>query len=245
MSVTASTSAKIAIVTGGSRGIGAACALRLAEHGFTVCVNFLTNESKASEIAEAIGGIAYKADVGDFTAVQKMVETVAQKYGRIDLLVNNAGVSGFGLFQEMRQQSNEIYHVNLHGTLNCTRAVLKYMLPQKSGCIVNISSVWGETGSSCEVDYSVAKAGIIGLTKALAKEVAPSKIRVNCVCPGVIDTDMNKSIPHADLATLVEEIPLGRLGTAGDVANAVVFLANEKASYITGQTLSVNGGFFI
>ena len=176
-----------------------------------------------------------------------MIFEIISKFGKIDLLVNNAGVSRIDLFDAIPDEfSKNILNTNLGGTLNCSRAVLPYMLSKKSGNIVNISSMWGEVGASCEVDYSASKAGIIGFTKALAKEVGLSGIRVNCVSPGVILTDMNlKTLSEDDLNALKEETPLGTLGSPDDVAEAVYFFASEKSRFITGQILGVNGGFII
>ena len=177
-------------------------------------------------------------DVSDRKAVYQAIQDL-----HIDCLVNNAGVSLVSPFDAVtEEQEKALYGTDLFGVLNCSRAVLPGMIRRKSGCIINLSSMWGETGGSCEVDYSAAKGAVIAFTKALAKEVGPSDIRVNCVCPGVIDTDMNAHLSVADVNALVEEIPLERLGRAEDVAEAVYFLASEKASYITGAVLDVNGG---
>lgn len=233
----------IALVTGGSGGIGEAICYKLANDGYTVIVNYNSNKNQADFIANKINGFSYKADVSNFKEVQSMVEFIIQKFGNIDLLVNNAGISIVNLFHEVSQEDiKKILDINLNGVFNCSKAVIKYMISQKSGNIINISSMWGEIGGSCEVHYSATKSAIIGFTKALAKEVGLSNIRVNCVSPGVIDTKMNGHLSTEDLNSLKEEIPLYRIGTPMEVANVVSFLASDKASYITAQDIAVNGG---
>lgn len=226
------------LVTGASRGIGAAIAREFAKNGDKVFINYNNSREKAENLAKEINGTAVWADVADPDAVKEML----QKTGDIDVLVNNAGFAQFSMFDAL---SNEDWHrmidVTLSGAFYCTRDVLPHMIHQKQGSIINISSIWGVTGASCEVAYSTAKAGLIGMTKALAKEVGPSGIRVNCVAPGVIDTDMNSMLTPDTISQLIEEIPLGRIGTPEDIAKAVVFLA-EPNSFITGQVLSINGG---
>ena len=233
----------IALVTGGSGGIGEAICYKLAQDGYTVIVNYNSNKNQADFIANKINGFPFKADVSNFQEVQSMVEFIIQKFGSIDLLVNNAGISIVNLFHEVSQEDiKKILDINLNGVFNCSKAVIKYMISQKSGNIINISSMWGEIGGSCEVHYSATKSAIIGFTKALAKEVGLSNIRVNCVSPGVIDTKMNGHLSTEDLNALKEEIPLYRIGTPMEVANVVSFLASDKASYITAQDIAVNGG---
>ena len=226
------------LVTGASRGLGAAIAREFAKNGDRVFINYNKSREKAELLATEIGGTAVWADVADSDAVKEML----QKTGDIDVLVNNAGFAQFSMFDAL---SNEDWHrmidVTLSGAFYCTRGVLPYMIHKKQGSIINISSIWGVTGASCEVAYSTAKAGLIGMTKALAKEVGPSGIRVNCVAPGVIDTDMNSTLTPDTISDLIEEIPLGRIGTPEDIAKAVVFLAKPN-SFITGQVLSINGG---
>lgn len=237
---------KIALVTGGSRGIGAKTAEFLSLNGYTVAVNYLNNSKKACEICNSINGIALCADVADYNQVLDMVNTIIQKFGKIDLLVNNAAISTTGLFTDISEcDADRIFDVNVKGTLNCAKAVLPHMINRKSGKIINISSMWGEVGASCEVHYSTSKAAVIGFTKALAKEVGQSGIQVNCISPGVIMTDMNKSLNNDELNELRDESPLERLGLPEDVANAVCYLASDKADFITGQVLGVNGGFVI
>ncbi len=242
---------RVALVTGGSRGIGRATAAALAREGFAVAVNYYNNEQAAQSSVEDIikaGGCAHAfcADVSDRAQVAAMIENVHQTLGRVEVLVNNAGIAQQKLFSDISDTDwDRMFAVNVTGSFHCIQAVLPDMLSKKNGAIINLSSVWGITGASCEVHYSAAKAAIIGLTKALAKELGPSGIRVNCVAPGVIHTDMNSELDRDTLATLCEETPLGVIGSPEDAANAVVFLASLKARFITGQVLSPNGGFVI
>ena len=240
-----------ALVTGSSRGIGRAIAVELAREGWAVCVNYLEHREAAEDLvrllrAEGWEAIAVRAVVSDRDAVEAMVRTAQAELGPIELLVNNAGISYQGLFQDT---SNEIWDrtlaVNLTGARNAAQAVLPHMLSEKRGCIVNISSMWGLRGASCEVAYACSKAAIIGLTRSLALELAPSGIRVNCVAPGCIETDMVRVLGEETRAMLVEETPLGRLGTPEDIAHAVAFFASEKASFLTGQVLTADGGFIV
>ena len=240
---------KIALVTGASRGIGRGIALQLAREGWDVCVNYIQQREAAEVVAAQIRSIgqnamAYQADVADGEAVNAMVRAVEAQLGTVTLAVNNAGISGQGLFQDT---SDEVWDrhmaVNLGGARNVIRAVLPHMLSEKSGCIVNISSIWGLRGASCEVAYACSKAAVIGLTRSLALELAPSGIRVNCVAPGCIDTDMVQVLGDETRSMLIEETPLGRLGTPEDIAHAVAFFASDKASFLTGQVLTADGGF--
>ena len=233
---------KKALVTGGTGGIGEAICRQLANEGYKVYVNYAHSKDKAKKIASETGGIAVCFDVSDKKAVLSYISEI----GCIDLLVNNAGVSKIGVFTDISSfDSDNILDINLRGAMNCARAVLPEMIRQKSGNIINISSMWGQCGASCEVDYSASKAGLIGFTKALAKEVAPSGIRVNCVAPGFIMTEMNRCFSEEDLELIKEDIPLGVFGEPHHIADAVSFLASERAEYITGQTLAVNGGMVI
>lgn len=237
---------KTALVTGGTGGIGQAICRKLADNGYCVIINYLHAEEKARRLADDINGKAVKFDVSDVDSVNNVLSDIIGSDGKIDLLVNNAGISEIDLFTTIpREKSDSIININLGGTLNCSRAVLPYMIRRKTGCIVNISSMWGQVGASCEVDYSASKAGIIGFTKALAKEVAPSGIRVNCVSPGFIMTEMNSRFTDEELNGIKEEIPLGFFGTPEHVADAVAFLSSDSAEYITGQILAVNGGMVI
>lgn len=233
---------KKALVTGGSGGIGEAVCRTLAEDGYFVYIAYSSSEEKARKLAAEIGGEAVGFDVADSAAVKK----AAADIGALDLLVNNAGISEIDLFTSISEEkSSRIMSVNLMGAMNCARCVLPDMIHRKTGCIINISSMWGQCGASCEVDYSASKAGLIGFTKALAKETAPSGIRVNCVAPGFIMTEMNSRFSQEDLEHIREDIPLGIFGEPRHVADAVSFLASDRAEYITGQILAVNGGMVI
>lgn len=221
-------------------------ARRLAADGYRVAVNYHFARAQAEALAEELGGIAVQADVSDSAQVQKMVDTVLEKFCQLDILVCNAGVAWQGLLQDMRDEEwRKVLGTDLDGVFFCCRAVLPHMIGQKSGKIVTMSSMWGQVGASCEAAYSAAKAGVIGLTRALAKEVGPSGISVNCVAPGVIDTEMNQKLGPDALAELAEETPLGRLGTAADIAGCVSFLCSPAADFVTGQVLSANGGLVI
>ena len=242
---------KIALVTGASRGIGRGIALQLAREGWDVCVNYIQQREAAEAVAAQIRSIgqnamAYQADVADGEAVNAMVRAAEAQLGPVSLAVNNAGISGQGLFQDTSDEMWDRHMaVNLGGARNVIRAVLPHMLSEKSGCIVNISSIWGLRGASCEVAYACSKAAVIGLTRSLALELAPSGIRVNCVAPGCIDTDMVKVLGDETRSMLIEETPLGRLGTPEDIAHAVAFFASDKASFLTGQVLTADGGFIV
>lgn len=242
---------KTALITGASRGIGRAAAYQLAHDGYAVCVNYYERKDKADELVALLRGegceaIAVQADVSVRAQVDAMVARCEQELGSVTLLVNNAGVAGQALFQDVTDELwNRYFGVNLCGARNTIQAVLPRMLHEKSGCIVNISSVWGQHGASCEVVYSCTKHALIGLTRSLAMELAPSGIRVNCVAPGVIDTDMVRVLGDETLRALAEQTPLGRLGTPEDVAAAVSYLASDKASFVTGQVLAVDGAFVL
>ncbi len=236
----------IALVTGASRGIGAAIARQLAAQGHTVLLHCFCNRERANQLAAEIGGTVYVADLADTAAIDCMAEDILCKYGGVDILVNNAGIALEGLYQTVSDDAaRRLFAVNIEGTMHCTKRLLPAMIAKHYGRIINISSVWGEVGAACEVHYSATKAAIIGFTKALAKEVAPSGITVNCVAPGVIDTDMNRIYDEKIMAQLAEETPIGRIGTPEEVANAVCFFAGESAGFITAQVLGVNGGFGI
>ncbi|MBQ8859923.1 MAG: SDR family oxidoreductase [Ruminococcus sp.] len=243
---------KTALVTGASRGIGTACAIALAKMGYNIIINYNNSEEKAIKLGEIISDnylvdvMTFKADVSDKIQVDEMVKTALERFSKIDVLVNNAGVSLQKLFTDTTFEDwSNVIATNLTSVYNVTHAVLPCMIREHSGSIVNISSMWGEVGASCEVAYSASKAGVIGLTKALAKEVALSNIRVNCVSPGVIMTDMMSSFSEEDIELIREDIPLNELGKAKNVADAVAFLVSDKASYITGQVISVNGGMVV
>ncbi|MDE5945866.1 MAG: 3-oxoacyl-ACP reductase FabG [Oscillospiraceae bacterium] len=233
---------KTAIVTGGSGGIGSAICRMLAENNYFVYVNYSSSKEKAIKLAEEIHGSAIKFDISDREQVNNAINSI----GQVDLLINNAGISEINTFDSVSpEKADRILNINLKGTLNCSRAVIPDMIHRKSGVIINISSIWGQCGASCEVDYSASKAGVIGFTKALAKELAPSGIRINCIAPGFIMTDMNSNFSESDLQLIKNDIPLGIFGTPQDIANAVMFFASEKSSFITGQILGVNGGMNI
>ena len=242
---------KIALVTGASRGIGRGIALQLAREGWDVCVNYIQVQEAAEDVAAQIRAmgrraIAVRADVADSAAVNAMVHTAEEQLGPVSLLVNNAGIAGMALFQDITDEMWDRYMaVNLGGARNTIRAVLPHMLHEKSGCIINISSMWGLRGASCEVTYSCTKAALIALTRSLALELGPSHIRVNCVAPGVINPDMVQVLGQDTLNDLAAQTPLGRLGTAEDIAHAVAFFASDKASFITGQVLTADGGFVV
>lgn len=233
---------KKAVVTGGSGGIGLAVCKELSEQGYFVYVGYSSSVDKAELISREIHGEAIKIDVSDVESIS----TAAEYIGFADLLVNNSGISEIDLFTSISpEKSRQIMNVNLIGAMEFTRKLLPAMINRKSGCIINIGSMWGEVGASCEVDYSASKAGLIGFTKALAKEVAPSGIRVNCISPGFIMTEMNSRFSTEDLDLIREEIPLGIFGEPRHIADAVAFLASAKAEYITGQVIGVNGGMVI
>lgn len=237
------------LITGASRGIGRAAAMVFARDCWCVAVNYRGNEKKARDVVEAIqdfGGLAYavQGDVCSPADCRAMVRAAEDQFGPLDALVNNAGISSPGQFQDVTEEAwEEALRVNLTGPRNMVAAVLPGMLARKRGAIVNVGSMWGVCGASCEAPYSAAKAGLIGMTKALARELGPSNIRVNCVAPGVIETDMNAHLTPQDLAALAADTPLCRLGDPEEVAQAILFLAGPKASFITGQVLGVDGGY--
>ena len=244
-------SRRVALVTGGSRGIGRACAVGLAEDGFDIAVVYAGSVDAARETCEACEAAgstarAYQCDVADPAAVNACVEAVLNDFGSIWVLVNNAGITRDGLLMRMGDDAfDRVLDVNLKGTFNMTRALTKTFMRQRGGCVVNMSSVVGLMGNAGQANYAASKAGVIGLTKALAKEEGPSGITVNCVAPGVIETDMMASFTAEDKAALAEETPVERLGTPEEVARTLVFLAGRGAGFITGQVLGVNGGIVI
>lgn len=239
---------KVALVTGGSRGIGRAVALKLAENGADVAINYAGNTAAAEEVKAAIEKLGRKAmlvqgSVADTDGVQALVNQVVKELGRLDILINNAGITRDGLLMRMKEADwDAVLETNLKGVFNCSKAVMRTMMKQKSGRIVNMASVVGEMGNAGQANYAAAKAGVIGFTKSLAKEVASRGITVNAVAPGFIATDMTKVLTDDQKAEMARSIPLGRAGQPEDVANAVLFLASEGAAYITGQVLNVDGG---
>lgn len=239
---------KVALVTGGSRGIGRAIALTLAQHGADVAINYAGNTAAAEEVKAEIEKMGRKAilcqcSVADTDGVAAMVKDVVKELGRLDILVNNAGITRDGLIMRMKEADwDAVLATNLKGVFNCAKAVMRPMMKQKGGRIVNMASVVGEMGNAGQANYAAAKAGVIGLTKSLAKEVASRGITVNAVAPGFIATDMTSVLTDEQKAEMERTIPLGRQGLPQDVANAVLFLVSEDAAYITGQVLNVDGG---
>lgn len=239
---------KVALITGGSRGIGRATALLLAEQGADIVINYAGNKKAADEVCEAVKSIgrkvlAIQADVSKSDDVQKMVDEVVKEFSRIDILVNNAGITKDGLLMRMKDEDwSSVIDINLTGVYNCSKAVTKPMMKQRSGSIINMSSVVGVNGNVGQANYAAAKAGIIGFSKALAKELASRNIRVNAIAPGFIATDMTTDLSDKVKEEMLKTIPLNSLGTAEDVAQAVLFLASDASKYITGQTLHVDGG---
>lgn len=237
---------KTVLITGGSRGIGRECVRLFADEGYSVAFTYKNSEEQALELSEQTGALAIHADSASEEEVSAAVAKTLSAFGRIDCLINNAAVSSFSLFTDLSLADwNYTLSVNLTGAFLYTRAVLPDMISRKSGRIINISSMWGITGASCEVHYSTSKAGLIGMTKALAKELGPSGITVNAIAPGVIDTDMNRALTEEDKAVLVDETPLMRIGAPVEVARAALFLAGDGASFITGDVLNVSGGYLI
>lgn len=236
------------LITGASRGIGAATARLFAKAGYQVAANYHTSAEAVQQLAGEYPGqiLPVQADVSDRNQVEEMFEQVRRQLGGVDILVCNAGIARQELFTDVTPQEwQRMLDVHLTGAFHCCQCALQDMLRQKWGRIVTVSSMWGQVGGSCEVAYSAAKAGLIGFTKALAKEEGPSGITVNCVAPGVIDTDMMAGFSAKDRQALAEETPTGSLGTPSQVAKAILFLASEDADYITGQVLGVNGGLVI
>ena len=242
---------KVALITGASRGIGRACARLFAENGYSVLINYHRSEQAAQELLRELldkgcDARLLRADVSDSAQVDALCAQALSAFRHVDVLINNAAIAQQALLTDLSDQDwRRMMAVNLDAAFYCCRALLPGMISRRSGSILNISSMWGQVGASCEVSYSAAKAGLIGFTKALAKEVAPSGVRVNCLCPGVIDTDMNASLSDDTRRELAEETPLGRLGTPEEVARAALFLCGESASFITGQVLGVNGGLIV
>ena len=236
---------KVILITGASRGIGREIAEKLTQKGYQVIANYNKSEKKAQELKEEYPNIdIYKADVSKREEVQKMIEYIINKYKKIDVLINNAGISSSGLFTEVTDEEwNRIINNDLYSVFCTTQEVLSNMIMRKQGCIINISSVWGLVGSSCETIYSVAKAGVDGMTKSLAKELGPSNIRVNSIAPGIIDTDMNVNYTVEEIEAIKEEIPLEKIGKKTDISKCVEWLIDDE--YTTGQIISINGGWVI
>ena len=239
---------KTALITGASRGIGRSIAIELAKAGVSVAINFSKDLCGAEETLKQvreIGGYGFivQGDISKYDTAKAVVEKVVNTFGKIDILVNNAGVSKIGLFMDMKEEDwDSIMNINLKGVFNCCHNAVPYMVSEKKGCIINISSIWGNAGASCEVIYSASKGGINSFTKALAKELAPSNITVNAIAPGVINTEMNQWLSKEEQEALIDEIPMMRMGEGEEIGKAVVFLAGEGARYITGQVLTIDGG---
>lgn len=241
-------SGKTALVTGAGRGIGAAIAKKLADKGATVIINYSGNDKAAQDTLDDIAADGnkaeiYKCNVADYEEVEQMIQYVVQKYKKIDILINNAGITRDGLIMRMSEKDfDDVIDVNLKGTFNCIRHVARQMIKQRSGRIVNMSSVVGIAGNAGQVNYAASKAGVIGITKSAAKELASRGITVNAIAPGYIDTDMTRVLSDDIKDGIVSQIPLKRMGQVSDIADAAVFLVSDRASYITGQVLSVDGG---
>ena len=235
----------VILVTGASRGIGKEIARKLAQDGNTVIANYNKSEEQAQNLQQENHNIKiYKADVSKREQVHNMIENILNKYGKIDVLINNAGISESKVFTDVTDEDwNKIINTNLYSAFCVTQEVLPNMIHNKKGCIINISSVWGIVGASCETIYSIAKAGMDGMTKSLAKELGPSNIRVNSIAPGIIDTDMNRRLTFNDIKNIEEEIPLGKIGKTTDIAKCVKWIIEDE--YTTGQIISVNGGWII
>ena len=237
---------RVVLITGGSRGIGAAAARRFAAGGDKVVINYCRSRERAEALAAEIDGWAVEADVSDPEQVRNMVDNVLDKFCQLDILICNAGIAQQKLFGDLTDQDwRRMFAVNVDGMFYTIRAALPHFIHRKQGRILTLSSMWGQVGGSCEVAYSAAKAAVIGMTKALAKELGPSGITVNCVAPGVIDTEMNANLGLEDLAALAEETPMGVIGRPEDVAEALWYLASPGAKFVTGQVLAPNGGLIV
>lgn len=240
---------KVVVVTGGSRGIGAEIVKTLANEDYKVILNYNNSKEQAEKIQQELLEQGkeieiIKADVSKKEEAEKLIQFAINKFNKIDVLINNAGISQEGLFTDVTEEEWEkIINTNLNSVFYCTQQALKYMIPEQQGCIINISSIWGETGASCEVAYSTTKAALNGMTKALAKEVGPSNIRVNAIAPGIIDTDMNKNLNFEELKQIKEQIPLNKIGKAVEIAKCVKWLVEDE--YTTGQIISINGGWYM
>ena len=240
---------KVAVITGASGGIGSKTAELFSNNGFCVVLSYNNSRAEAFETIKKIeansgNAIAVKCDVRQKKQTDALMKAAIDNFGKIDVLVNNAGVSLQKLFTDVTEEEYDfLFDTNVKGSINCSQSALKYMINRKSGSIINVSSMWGVVGASCEVHYSASKSALIGLTKSLAKELGPSNIRVNCVAPGMIDTKMNAAFSNDVFEQIKDETPLGKIGNPDDVANALLFFASDSSSFITGQTLCVDGGF--
>lgn len=237
---------KTVLINGGSRGIGKATVEYFASHGYAVAFTYKNSKEEAEALAKRTGALAIMADSAKEEDILRAVKTTIDAFSHIDVLINNAAISSFSVFCDISlDEWEEIFRVNVTGPFLYSRAVLSHMISRKCGSIVNVSSIWGLVGSSCEVHYSTTKAALIGMTKALAKEVGPSGIRVNAIAPGVIATEMNQALSEEDMTSLSEETPLCRIGAPEEIARAIYFLASEEGSFITGEVLNASGGFVI
>ena len=243
-----SVTGKVILITGGARGIGSSIAIELAKLGAIVIINYSKDDEGADKTLQAVikyggHGLKFKCNIASFKETHEMIKSIINTFGRIDILVNNAGVSKIGLLMDMTEEDwDDLMNVNLKGVFNCSHAVIPQMLKQEKGSIINISSIWGSVGASCEVIYSASKGGVNSFTMALAKELGSSGIRVNAISPGVIETEMNNFLSIEERKLLEEEIPMRKFGKGEDIAKLVVFLSSEDSKYITGQVIKVDGG---
>lgn len=239
---------KCALITGASGGIGSEIALRLAKDGFNIAACYCSDEDGINELARRLGETdaeyrLYKADVSDYNSIKDVFADATEIFGGVSVLVNNAGIAQQKLFTDITEQEfDRITAVNFKGVFNCCKCAVPFMVNQKSGKIINVSSMWGVYGASCETVYSATKAAVIGLTKSLARELAPSNVQVNCVAPGAIETKMNNNLSAEDKSAFAAEIPMGRFGTAREIAGVVSFLASEDSDYVTAQVITADGG---
>ena len=239
---------KCALITGASGGIGSEIALRLAKDGFNIAACYCSDEDGIRELEKRLAQTDaeyrfYKADVSDYSSIKDVFADATEFFGGVSVLVNNAGMAQQKLFTDITEDEfDRITAVNFKGVFNCCKCAVPFMVSRKSGKIINISSMWGVYGASCETVYSATKAAVIGLTKSLARELAPSNVQVNCVAPGAIDTKMNSNLSESDKVAFAEEIPMGRFGTAKEIAGVVSFLASEDSDYVTAQVITADGG---
>lgn len=237
---------KNVLIIGGSRGIGAEAVRQFRQAGDNVAFTYLRSELEADALRQETGAAPIKCDVKHSDSVRIAVNKAVSLMGRIDVLVCNAAIADYNLITDIGESRwEEVIDTNLNGVFYCVEHVLPAMISRKRGCIITVGSMWGQTGASCEVAYSASKAGVIGMTKALAKEVGPSGIRVNCVSPGMIDTEMNSNVDEESKAAIADETPLCRIGSPAEVAAAIRYLASDEAGFITGQVLGVNGGLIV
>lgn len=237
---------KNVLITGGSRGIGKACVYEFSKAGYRVFLNYNNSDIEAEKISIETNAVPVKADISDFIQVKKISDYVHKNYGKIDVIINNAGISQVKLFTDITENDwDRMFNINIKGMFIVTKIFAEDMISNKNGRIINISSMWGIIGGSCEVHYSASKAAVIGFTKALAKELGPSGICVNCIAPGVIETEMNSHLSEEDINNLCDETPLGRIGKPDEIAKMALFLASDDASFITGQIFNVDGGMVI